>query len=652
MTLSRTSIQALAASPVGAEGITVDEALRAVEARYRTILDSIDEGFCTVEVLFDQAGTAIDYRFLEVNQAFERQTGLVNAAGKRMRELAPGHEEHWFQIYGRVALTGEPIRFENPAEALGRWYDVYAFRVGDPEHRTVAILFSDITVRKSAERALREAEGTLRGVFDATGALMAVLEMESSDFVHAMVNGEAARFFGRRVEEVVGKTGLELGFPKEAVTQWLALLRQCHTTQAPMTLELPVLRGSEDVWIHATLSTVPMGPSGRPRFAVVAVDVTKQRRIEEALRESVRRKTHFLAILSHELRNPLAPIQNSLQLLERSPEGSPQSAHAREVIRRQVDHLTRLVEDLLDMSRITHDKITLERDRLDAREVVRRACEDVRHAFEERGLALRLDLSSAPLWVDADPTRLAQIVGNLLANALKFTPPSGVVDVTLRDDHGDLELRVRDTGSGIEPHLLEEIFEPFAQAERTRGTARGGIGIGLALVKSLVALHGGAVRAQSRGSGHGAEFIVTLPLAPALAVAPTPSPRPPVRSLDILIVEDNRDAGETLADLLGLEGHRTRLAEDGRSGLAAAEEALPDVLICDVGLPDANGYDLVRKIRQLAGAHTVFAVALTGYAQPEDIDLARAAGFDAHLAKPQSMERLDALLAEAAAKLR
>jgi PAS domain S-box-containing protein len=644
----KTSMQAFAGSPAGADALPVDQALRAAEARYRTIVDSIDEGFCTVEVLFDEAGTPIDYRFLEVNLAFERQTGLVNAAGKRMRELAPQHEEHWFQIYGRVALTGEPIRFENPAEALGRWYDVYAFRVGDPERRTVAILFNDITVRKRAERALREAEGTLRGFFDATGALMAVVELDAADFVLTMVNAEAARFFGRGADEVTGKTGRELGLSHETVTYWLALLRRCHATQEPVIHEYSVSREDDDAWLHATLSAVPTAPSGRPRIAAVAVDLTRQRKIEEELRESDRRKTHFLAVLSHELRNPLAPIRNSLQLLERSPEGTPQSAHAREVIRRQVDHLTRLVEDLLEMSRITHDKITLERCRLDAREVVRRACEDARSAFEEHGVALRLDLAPAPLWVDADPTRLAQIVGNLLSNALKFTPRSGAVDVTLRNDRGDLALRVRDTGSGIEPHLLEEIFEPFAQAERTRGTARGGMGLGLALVRSLVALHGGTVRAHSGGSGHGAELVVTLPLVPAPDVAPMLSPRSRVRSLEVLIVEDNRDAGETLAELLALDGHHTRLADDGRSGLAAAEEALPDVLICDVGLPDVSGYDLVRKIRQLAGADAVFAVALTGYAQPEDIDRAGAAGFDAHLAKPPSLERLEALLAEAA----
>ena len=285
--------------------------------------------------------------------------------------------------------------------------------------------------------------------------------------------------------------------------------------------------------------------------------------------------------------------------------------------------------------------------------MVRRACEDVRPAFEERGLALRLDTTSAPLWVDADPTRLAQIVGNLLSNALKFTPRSGAVDVTLRNDHGDLELRVRDSGSGIEPHLLEEIFEPFAQAERTRGTARGGMGIGLALVKSLVTLHGGAVRAHSRGSGHGAELIVTLPLAPPPRLPGGVSRPSSGGKPRLLIVEDNRDAGETLAEFLALDGHRTR-ARGGRALGAGPpwRRRYPDVLICDIGLPDVSGYDVVRKSGGSPGAHAVFAVALTGYAQPEDVNRATAAGFDAHLAKPPSMERLGALLAEASAKMR
>lgn len=280
--------------------------------------------------------------------------------------------------------------------------------------------------------------------------------------------------------------------------------------------------------------------------------------------------------------------------------------------------------------------------------MIRRACEDLRPAYEERGVALAVDAGPEPVWVEADATRLAQIAGNLLTNSLKFTPPGGRVRVTLARVEDACELRVADTGAGIDPELLEQIFEPFAQAERTRGTARGGIGIGLYLVKSLVALHGGTVQALSAGSGHGAELVVRLPSSPPPEARRAGGAPAAGAGHSVLIVEDNVDAGETLADVLRLLGHEPRLAFDGASGVSAFRERAPGVLLCDVGLPDTSGYEVVRRIRALPGGGEVFAVALTGYAQPEDVQRALEAGFDAHLAKPPSIEQLSRLLAGAA----
>jgi PAS domain S-box-containing protein len=374
------------------------------------------------------------------------------------------------------------------------------------------------------------------------------------------------------------------------------------------------------------------------------------RAVNAQLTEADRHKTGFLAVLSHELRNPLAPIRNSLFLLERAPPGSPPAMRAQEVIRRQTDHLTKLVDDLLDISRINFGKIALERSRFDAREVVRRVCEDVRPTYDERGIALKLDFTGEPLWLDADATRIAQIAGNLLTNAAKFTQPSGLVDVKLRKVGGACELCVRDTGAGIDPPLLDRIFEPFEQAERTRGRAGGGMGIGLALVKSLVTMHGGTVRALSEGTERGAEFIVCLPLAPKPEESSQPSRATAARRLSVLVIEDNEDAGLTLSDLLELQGHRVRLALDGRAGVAAFREERPDVVICDVGLPDISGYQAIRLIRQLPDAGLAFALAVTGYAQPDDVERAREAGFDAHLPKPPPLEQLLELLARVAAQ--
>jgi CheY-like chemotaxis protein len=272
----------------------------------------------------------------------------------------------------------------------------------------------------------------------------------------------------------------------------------------------------------------------------------------------------------------------------------------------------------------------------------------VRGAFDDHGVALRLDLPNEPLWVDADQARVAQVVENLLGNALKFTPRPGDVQVTLSRVESATELRVRDTGMGIDPGSLEKIFEPFAQIPGKPGTSHGGMGIGLALVKNIVTLHGGTARALSEGRDRGAELIVSLPLAEAPVGAMAKPAAVAVPSLSILLVEDNRDAGETLEQLLQLEGHRTRLALDGKAATEVFLEQAPEVLISDVGLPDVSGYELLRRLRQLEGGARVFAIALTGYAQPDDVERAKEAGFDAHLPKPAPLERLDELLATAA----
>ncbi|HEX9051056.1 MAG TPA: response regulator [Anaeromyxobacter sp.] len=379
------------------------------------------------------------------------------------------------------------------------------------------------------------------------------------------------------------------------------------------------------------------------------LDISERRRAEEALREADRRKDEFLAILSHELRNPLAPIRNSVYLLSRVDPGSPQAARARQVIERQSIHLTRLVDDLLDVTRISRGKIELRPVRLDLREVVRKTADDVRSMFDQRSVELEVELCDGPLWVNADPTRISQVVGNLLHNAMKFTPPNGEVVVAARSAGDRAEVVVHDTGIGIDPAELEHMFEPFAQADRTLARSQGGLGLGLALVLGLVRQHGGDVTARSEGLGHGAEFRVTLPLAPADAAAAAGARVDPARTaLRILLVEDNPDAAQSLAEILQLKGHDVSLARDGRSGIATARELRPNVVLCDVGLPDISGYEVARTLRSDPALNGTRLVAISGYAHPEDHDRGRRAGFDAHLAKPASLETLDALLASVA----
>ncbi|HEY3356845.1 MAG TPA: ATP-binding protein [Polyangia bacterium] len=362
---------------------------------------------------------------------------------------------------------------------------------------------------------------------------------------------------------------------------------------------------------------------------------------EAALREADRRKDEFLAMLSHELRNPLTPIHNSLFILAHAADGSDQARRARAIITRQVSHLTHLVDDLLDLNRVTRGKVQLRVERCELGALTRRAAEDHRQAFAAAGLSFDARLPAAPLWVDADPTRLTQVVGNLLGNAAKFTPAGGTVLLTLEAAGGHATLRVRDSGAGIAPELLPRIFEPFIQADRTLDRSKGGLGLGLALVKDLVELHGGTVSAASDGADRGTELAVALPLvdaphAPAAPAAPAPSRR----ALRVLVIEDNPDAATSLRDAIAFMGHEADLAGDGPAGIAAAQERAPDVVLCDIGLPEMDGYAVARAFRADAALRSVRLVALTGYAHPEDLARARDAGFDQHLAKPASLAQL------------
>jgi signal transduction histidine kinase/CheY-like chemotaxis protein len=374
------------------------------------------------------------------------------------------------------------------------------------------------------------------------------------------------------------------------------------------------------------------------------------RRLLAELRDADRRKSEFLAVLSHELRNPLAPIRNSIYLLEHTAPGSGAAAHAKEVMRRQIEHLTRLVDDLLDVTRISVGKIELHRGRVDLRETVRKTTDDLHSMFTGAAVKLRVEyVTVGPVWIDADSTRIAQVLGNLLHNAVKFTPSGGTVSVQVGARDGRAELSVRDDGAGMDPTTIDDMFAPFAQAAQTLARTTGGLGLGLALVKGLVELHGGTVRARSDGIGHGAEFLVTLPLVESVPEARGAQPRETrtVKPRAILLIEDNVDGAQSLAEVLALYGHHVRVARDGRTGIELARELRPDVILCDIGLPDLDGYEVARAVRSEEALRATRLVALSGYVQPEDRQRAREAGFDSHLPKPADLEQLMDVLAKA-----
>jgi signal transduction histidine kinase len=364
-----------------------------------------------------------------------------------------------------------------------------------------------------------------------------------------------------------------------------------------------------------------------------------------ALQAADRRKDEFLAVLSHELRNPLAPIRNSIYILNHFDPGSDQARHARDIIERQTNHIARLVDDLLDVTRIARGKIELRRERADLAEMVRRSIQDYASVFEQCGIELTAELPDQPVMVDADATRIEQMVGNLLQNAARFTPAQGRASLSLRVVDDQAEVRVSDSGAGIPPELLPALFEPFMQAKQSLARTEGGLGLGLALVKGIAELHGGSVRAESGGLGKGSTFTVRLPIT-APVEQPRAAPGEPAaraqRPRTILVVDDNNDAADTLAQLVTLFGHTAQVAYDGTTALAKARASPPDVMLCDLGLPGITGYDIARTLR--AEGNRTRLIAVSGYAQPEDSARALEAGFERHIAKPIDPDTMRELL--------
>jgi PAS domain S-box-containing protein len=372
------------------------------------------------------------------------------------------------------------------------------------------------------------------------------------------------------------------------------------------------------------------------------------RRSEQALREADRRKDEFLALIAHELRNPLAPILYSLAALKKTERGAQQQLHAEQVIERQVLHMSRLLDDLLDVSRITRGRLELKRTAVELAGVLDAAIEAARPLLDERHHRLLVELPEQPLRLEGDPVRLAQVFSNLLINAAKYTDPGGHVHLRAVRAGTEVAVSVRDDGAGIAADVLPRLFTPFSPGAAAGQYPSGGLGLGLSLVRGLVERHGGRVEARSAGVGQGSEFIVHLPLG-ASDAPESPSPRPapqaaPVRRLKVLVVDDNRDAADSCAALLELSGHEVQTAYSAHDGYLLAEAFRPDVLLLDIGLPDVDGYALARRIRAMHWGHDLTLVALTGWGQEADKSRSREAGFDHHLTKPATFQQLDSLL--------
>ena len=632
------------------------KALRRSEARYRAIVEDQTELICR----FLPDGT---YTF--VNGALCREVDLPagELVGRRFWNLVPAGDHRAVREYLAAITAARPVAWrENRVSAPGRdvrWHHwttrgFFDERGDVTEYQAVG---RDITERKRAEeehrqlesqrqieRVLRASEERFRSLADNAPVLiwMSGLRNEAAYF-----NKPWLDFTGRSLEEELGAGWIESIHPDDR-QRCIETCDAAFARREPLAMQLRLRRhDGEYRW---------MLDNGIPHFAAdgafngyvgSCVDITSRKLAEEELEQAGRRKDEFLAMLGHELRNPLAPIGMAVEIMRKRPPADDSIVWARDIIARQLRQLTRLVDDLLDVSRINRGKVTLLLTRVDLTSVVAQAVEASRPLVESAGHELTTHVPSRPVWVRGDSVRLGQVLANLLNNAAKYTPAGGRIGLTVEQRDPQVILTVADNGIGLSAEMVERVFDLFWQLE-SRDDAGGGLGIGLTLVKRLVELHGGGIEARSAGRGRGSEFIVRLPALQGEAKQPAiASPLGPVtRRRRILVVDDNIDAAETLAGILRLHDQDVSVAHDGEAALQMAGVIQPDIVLLDLDLPKVDGLEVARRLRAGSPARPLLVVATTGFGQEEDRRRTAEAGFDHHLVKPIDPEVLHSLLAK------
>ncbi|KQV36897.1 response regulator [Massilia sp. Root335] len=629
---------------------------QAAEHRSRAILESMSEGF----IALDPA-----WRITYAN-------GAAEAVTRRPREELVGAQfwDLFAQMRGsaqeralrRTALERTRSRIEAYDDAQNRWFEINSFpmEASGSETGGLALYFRDETDRRRAEEGIRR--------------LAAVAE-QSSDFIGIFTPDAGGIYLnpaGRRMAGLDDGTNIAAWrmidfFPREDRPfvrdhVMAALTGGAAEWEGELRLDQP--DGHEPIPVYFKGFAVRDADGHNIGLATITRDITAQKRSEDELRrvaadlsEADHRKSEFLATLAHELRNPLAPIRTGLDLLRMAPRDAEATGRVHAMMDRQLGHLIHLVDDLLDIARITRGKIELKREAVDLKVVVQMALETSAALIDGHGHRLEVDLPHEPLPLEADVTRMVQVLSNLLNNAAKYTPAGGCVTLAAWREDGHAVVAVSDTGIGIPPDAIGSVFEMFTQVRGSLDRAQGGLGIGLSLVRRLVELHGGRVSAFSAGRGNGSTFTVRLPLHPG-----SPHARPtgtddahhtqPPAPLRVLVVDDNADAADSLVALLEALGHATTVARDGPQGLRLALEARPDLVLLDIGLPGMSGYEVARAIRRRQGLRQIVLIALTGWGAQSDQEQSHEAGFDQHLTKPVSLEALEQALAAAARALR
>jgi PAS domain S-box-containing protein len=597
-----------------------------------------------------------------------RSQGVV---GKTLIEYMPD-VEGVMAVYDEVIASRRGktlLRFPYDGLPRGRtWWNWHVSPVlRGEEVVALAHMAIDVTNEVMAHDALRETRDYLESLFGYANAPIIVWDpaLRITRFNHAF-----ERLTSYQAQEVIGRE-LQLLFPEESREASLAKIMRTVEGERWESVEIPIRRKDGEVRLALWNSANVRAEDGERIIATIAQgqDITLRARAEEALRASEERlrlalaerervereresylaaveeaneaKDLFFNILSHELRTPLAAMLNAVEVLKSADATEPQRARVTRLLERNVRHQTRLIDDLLDLSRIMRKKVQLVRQTLDLRQLVSAQIEEVEFDARSARLALETTTPERPVLVSADPVRLGQVISNLLTNAIKYSEPDGAIEVKVTVDGDRAAVRVKDTGIGIAPGLLPHLFEAFRQAETSLARSKGGLGIGLAVARSLAELHGGALAAASGGLGCGSEFTLTLPLCTDAAAARDAEDAPPTGTgRRVLVVEDSVDLLESMVILLELMGHTVLAARDGAAAIEVARRERLDVALIDIGLPDMDGYEVARRLRGDPATREIRLVALTGYATPEHRARSLAAGFDHHLAKPVSMEVL------------
>jgi two-component system, chemotaxis family, CheB/CheR fusion protein len=552
-------------------------------------------------------------------------------------------------LSGKVAgiCDGEVLIERPDGSRITAIVNIHALKNDRGEITGALNCFYDVTERKHGEELLRQSEQKLASLVESSNDPIIT---KSLDGIIQSWNPAAQQLFGYTADQAVNRPG-SLIIPADKLDEERQIIARVRAGERVEHFDtVRVRKDGTRIEVSLTISPIKDTAGRVVGVSKIARDITNEKRLQAELRQADNRKNEFLAMLAHELRNPLAPISHALQILRLTPGKGEVVESAAELMQRQVGQMIRLVDDLLDVNRLDRGKIELRKGRIELASAVNHAVEANRAMYESRKHELTVTLPPEPIYMNADPIRLAQIVGNLLNNACKFTENGGRISLAVQREGKKAVIRVTDSGIGIAADQLPCIFDMFTQIDTSLERSVSGLGIGLTLVKSLVEMHGGTVEAHSAGVGAGSEFVVRLPIIveiPQAAPMRSPAGKPAAATgRRILVVDDNRDSAASLAMLLSLAGNQIQTACDGLEAVAAAETFKPDVVLMDIGLPNLNGYEACRRIREQPWGKNMIMMALTGWGQEEDKQKSKIAGFDGHLVKPAELASIMKLLAE------